>query len=353
MARIVIAPDSFKGSISSSDAAHAIAQGWLSIRPSDEVIEIPFADGGEGSLEAIEKSRPDSIRVQAGNGYWLYLPEGIAVVELAQVSGITLLASLDPMNAHTYELGILLADAAQDSRVSKIFVALGGSASTDGGIGALMALGYRFLDRDGNEIDKGGGELLHLASIDSSNAIKPPEKGVVAFVDVQSPLLGAHGAAATYAPQKGATPQQITELEKGLSHLLSVVGRADSAGSGAAGGTSFGLRALWGATYESGAEAIARIVSLREAIAGADLVITGEGRLDEQSFVGKGVGYIRQLAQLNSVDIAYCVGARKVEFPDGSNGVTLNELVSSEEAISHPDIYLEKAGAKLAALFSI
>ena len=110
---------------------------------------------------------------------------------------------------------------------------------------------------------------------------------------------------------------------------------------------------MWGATFESGAEAIARIVSLREAIAGADLVITGEGRLDEQSFVGKGVGYIRQLAQLNSVDIAYCVGARKVEFPDGSNGVTLNELVSSEEAISHPDIYLEKAGAKLAALFSI
>ena len=351
MARIVIAPDSFKGSISSSDAAHAIAQGWLSIRPQDEAIEIPFADGGEGSLDAIEKSRPDSIRVKAGNGYWLYLPEGVAVVELAQVSGITLLANLDPMDAHTYELGILLAHAAQDSRVNKIFVALGGSASTDGGVGALMALGYRFLDKDGKEIDKGAAALSHIASIDSSNAIKPPAQGVVALVDVQSPLLGAHGAAATYAPQKGATPQQIVELEKGLSHLLSIVGRADSSGSGAAGGTSFGLRAIWGATFESGAEAIARIVSLREAIAGADLVITGEGRLDEQSFVGKGVGYIRELAQKNSVDIAYCVGARKVEYPDGSKGVTLSELVSSEEAISHPDIYLKIAGEKLAEQF--
>lgn len=239
MARIVIAPDSFKGSISSSDAAHAIAQGWLSVRPQDEVIEIPFADGGEGSLDAIEKSRPDSNRVHADNGYWLYLPEGVAVVELAQVSGITLLANLDPMNAHTFELGILLAHAAQDSRVSKIFVALGGSASTDGGVGALMALGYRFLDRDGNEIGKGGRELLRIAFIDSSNAIKPPAQGVVALVDVQSPLLGAHGAAATYAPQKGATTQQIVELEKGLSHLLSIVGRADSAGSGAAGGYIF------------------------------------------------------------------------------------------------------------------
>ena len=351
MARIVIAPDSFKGSISSSNAARAIAQGWLSIRPSDEVIEIPFADGGEGSLDAIEKSRPDSVRINAGTGYWLYLPEGIAVVELAQVSGITLLKTLDPMNAHTYELGIVLAHAAQDSRVTKIFVALGGSASTDGGVGALMALGYRFLDTDGKEIGKGGGELLRIASIDSSNAIAAPAQGVVALVDVQSPLLGTNGAAATYAPQKGATPQQIVELEKGLSHLLSIVGRADSAGSGAAGGTSFGLRAMWGATFESGAEAIARIVSLRDAIAGADLVITGEGRLDEQSFVGKGVGYIRELAQKNSVDIAYCVGARKVEFPDGSKGVTLNELVSSDEAISHPEIYLKKAGEKLAEQF--
>ena len=353
MARIVIAPDSFKGSISSSAAAHAIAQGWLSIRPMDEVIEVPFADGGEGSLDAIEKSRPDSIRVPAGKRYWLFLPEGVAVVELAQVSGITLLSNLDPMNAHTYELGIVLAHAAQDSRVTKIFVALGGSASTDGGVGALMALGYRFLDKDGNEIGRGGGELLRLASIDSSNAINPPEQGVIAFVDVQSPLLGAHGAAATYATQKGATPQQIAELEKGLSHLLSIVGRADSAGSGAAGGTSFGLRALWGASFESGAEAIARIVSLREVIAGADLVITGEGRLDEQSFVGKGVGYIRELAQKNSVDIAYCVGARKVEFPDGTEGVTLSELVSSDEAISHPEIYLKKAGEELATHFSI
>ena len=351
MARIVIAPDSFKGSISSSDAARAIAQGWLSIRPSDEVLEIPFADGGEGSLDVIEKSRPDSIRVKVGNGYWLYLPEGIAVVELAQASGITLLKTLDPLNAHTYELGIVLAHAAQDSRVTKIFVALGGSASTDGGVGALMALGYRFLDIDGKEIGKGGGELSRIASIDTSNAIAAPAQGVVALVDVQSPLLGINGAAATYAPQKGATPQQIVELEKGLSHLLSIVGRADSAGSGAAGGTSFGLRAMWGATFESGAEAIARIVSLREAIASADLVITGEGRLDEQSFVGKGVGYIRELAQKNSVDIAYCVGARKVEFPDSSQGVTLNELVSSDEAISHPEIYLKKAGEKLAEHF--
>ena len=119
----------------------------------------------------------------------------------------------------------------------------------------------------------------------------------------------------------------------------------DGAGDGDAGG-------FVGATFESGAEALAKIISLPHAITGTDLVITGEGQLDEQSFVGKGVGYIRQLAQLNSVDIAYCVGARKIDFPDNAKGITLNELVSSEEAISHPDIYLEKAGAEIAALYS-
>ena len=356
MSRILIAPDSFKGSATSIEVAHAIARGWQSVRPDDEVIQIPFADGGEGSLLAIECARPDSKRIYcpevSPDAYWLLLDGSTAVVELAQTSGLTLLPALDPMGAHTFAFGQVLAKAAQDSRVERIYCALGGSASTDGGVGALMALGFEFLDSDGVSVGLGGQALLKIASISTSRAIVPPRGGVLLLVDVQSPLLGAKGATSVFAPQKGATREQVVQLESALQHFASLVGQADSPGSGAAGGSAFGLSALWGATIENGAAKIADLCGIEAALIGSDLVITGEGRLDSQSFQGKVVGHMTQRAAEVHVPIAYCVGSVEGDFPSVSvGGVSLSEIAgSSSLSRRNPMKYLFEAGVALSKL---
>lgn len=354
MSRILIAPDSFKGSATSIEVAAAIAEGWQSVRPDDELIQIPFADGGEGTLLALEKARPGAHRIYcpdiSSDAYWLLLDDETAVVELAQVSGITHLAKLNPMGAHTFAFGQLLTDATKHPGVQRIFAALGGSASTDAGVGALMALGFEFLDSDGSAVGLGGAEISRIATIISAKAIAPPKGGVIVLVDVQSPLLGTNGAATVFAPQKGATPAQVLELDKALAHFVGISGHADSAGSGAAGGTAFGLCALWGATIRSGAETIAELSGLNSAIIGVDLIITGEGRLDGQSFGGKVVGHISALAHISGIPIAYCVGSIEGDFPSSSRGgVSLSQLAGSVElAIENPEKFLIEAGVQLA-----
>ena len=356
MSRIFIAPDSFKGSATSIDVARAIAQGWKSLRPDDEVIQIPFADGGEGTLLAIEYARPLSQRIYcpavSPDAYWLLLDGSTALVELAQTSGLTLLPTLDPMGAHTFAFGQVLAMAAQDPRVERIYCALGGSASTDAGVGALMALGIRFLNAQGVSIDLGGENLLAIKSISTTEAIPQPKDGVVLFVDVNSPLLGANGAAAIYSPQKGATKDQVLRLENALQHFASLTGTLDTPGSGAAGGSAFGLCALWGARIEKGAPKIAELCGIDAALNSADLVITGEGRLDFQSFQGKVVGHISQLAASAHVPIAYCVGSLEGDFPSQSvGGVSLSTIAgSSEMAMSNTEKYLFEAGVQLTNL---
>ncbi len=356
MSRILIAPDSFKGSATSIDVARAIAQGWKSLRPDDEVIQIPFADGGEGTLLAVEYARPLSQRIYcpsvSPDAYWLLLDGSTALVELAQTSGLTLLPTLDPMGAHTFAFGQVLAMAAQDPRVERIYCALGGSASTDAGVGALMALGIRFLNAQGVSIDLGGENLLAIESISTQGAITPPKDGVVLLVDVNSPLLGANGAAAIYSPQKGATKDQVLRLENALQHFASLTGTLDTPGSGAAGGSAFGLCALWGAKIEKGAPKIAELCGIDAALNIADLVITGEGRLDFQSFQGKVVGHISQLAASAHVPIAYCVGSLEGDFPSQSvGGVSLSTIAgSSEMAMSNTEKYLFEAGVQLTNL---
>lgn len=356
MSRILIAPDSFKGSATSIDVARAIAQGWKSLRPDDEVIQIPFADGGEGTLLAVEYARQLSQRIYcpsvSPDAYWLLLDGSTALVELAQTSGLTLLPTLDPMGAHTFAFGQVLAMAAQDPRVERIYCALGGSASTDAGVGALMALGIRFLNAQGVSIDLGGENLLAIESISTQGAITPPKDGVVLLVDVNSPLLGANGAAAIYSPQKGATKDQVLRLENALQHFASLTGTLDTPGSGAAGGSAFGLCALWGAKIEKGAPKIAELCGIDAALNIADLVITGEGRLDFQSFQGKVVGHISQLATSAHVPIAYCVGSLEGDFPSQSvGGVSLSTIAgSSEMAMSNTEKYLFEAGVQLTNL---
>lgn len=354
MSRILIAPDSFKGSATSIEVARAIAQGWESVRPEDELVQIPFADGGEGSLIAIESARSDAVRIYcpevSSNAYWLLLDGSVAIVELAQVSGLTVLPELDPLGAHTFAFGQVLANAVRNPRVRRIYCALGGSASTDAGVGVLMALGVEFFDADGESVQLGGGELSKIASISTANAISSPPEGVTLLVDVVSPLLGVNGAAAIYSPQKGATPEQIVELEKGLQRFADITAYQDAPGLGAAGGTSFGLCALWGATIQSGAEVIAELCGVQTALERADLVITGEGRLDQQSFQGKVVGYISQRAKIANVPIAYCVGSIEGIFPTFAvGGVSLSEIAgSSLDAMENPERYLIEAGVKLA-----
>lgn len=349
--KVVIAPDSFKGSINNFDCAQAISDGWLSVRPADEIVLKPMADGGEGTLETIAANNPDAIRVYltGGNGfYWLLLPDGTAIVELALLCGITQLSKLDPMGAHTFELGLTLREAATDMRVKRIIIAVGGSASTDGGVGALIAMGAQFLNERGEPIALGGAGLAGIKTIDFRQMVKSPKQGVICLVDVKNPLLGPLGSAQVFAPQKGANPEQVLALESGLAHLKQISGGEDYEGSGAAGGTPYGLRLGWPIAIGFGAETIASIIGLPDAIRDADLVITGEGRLDTQSFNGKVIGEIVRLAADPPKQIAYCVGSNNL--PEQANVIALVDLAPSiEEAMQDPAKWLSAAAAKLAA----
>jgi len=324
--RIVVAPDSFKGSIGAAAAARAIAAGWRSARPDDTVTCLPLADGGEGTLEVLAAALPQP-RWRRGrvtgpgtspvSACWIEIQNGAAVVELARASGLPLLPVPDPLGAHTLGTGKLIRRAL-DAGARRIVVALGGSASTDGGTGALAALGARFLDALGHELPPGGGALRGLAAVDLTRLRPPPQEGACCLADVNAPLLGPAGAAAVFGPQKGATPAQVAILEEGLARLAGLLGGDPGApGAGAAGGTGYGLAAAWGAALLPGAEEIARIAGLAPALRGADLVITGEGRYDATSAQGKVPGAVLAAARQAGVPAALVAGTIAGSPPAG------------------------------------
>ncbi len=322
--KAVIAPDSFKGSLDAAVAAEAIGSGWRAVRPLDEVVLLPQADGGEGTLDAIATAVPGSRLRDAGpvtgpdgrpvEGHWLELPDGTAVVELALSSGLPLMGVPDPLGATTRGLGEVIA-AALDAGAAALVIGLGGSASTDGGAGALRALGLELLDAAGSPLADGGGALGRLARADVSRLRPPPPLGVRLLGDVTAPLLGPAGAAAVFAPQKGASAAEVAALEAGLARFADVLRDTQVTaarppqperipGAGAAGGTGFGFLALWGAVVEAGSAAIAELTGLAAAAASADAVLTGEGRYDATSSTGKVVG-----STLSLVDRAVAAGA--------------------------------------------
>lgn len=348
--KVVVAPDSFKGTITNFQAARAIASGWSVIRPHDEVILLPMADGGEGTLETIALSQQGAIRISTLFNQeigWLLLKDGTAIVELASTSGITLLQTLDPMYAHTFIFGQVLKSAATDARVKRIVATVGGSASTDGGVGALIALGARFQSNTGESISFGGVGLHDIATIDLSEITPPPIGGVICLVDVTNPLLGSLGSAKIFAPQKGANADQVNQLEAGLEHFKKLSRQEDFSGAGAAGGTPFGLRLGWKATIESGAMVVASLIGLSGAIAEADIVITGEGRLDSQSSYGKVVGTVREIAIKRKKKVLYCVGSSEETLSE--DGIALVDIAPSiSDAMTDPDKWLMKAGSELA-----
>lgn len=391
---VVVAPDSFKGSATATAVAEALAAGWSSVRPDDRVVLAPMADGGEGTLDAFEVAVPGAVRhavtvlgpagadVEAS---WLSLPDGTAVVELAETSGLAHMPQLAPLDAHTFGFGQAIA-AALDAGATALLLALGGSASTDGGVGALAALGAHFTDAAGRPIRLGNRGLGTLARADLSGLPPLPSGGVRILSDVTSPLLGLTGAAAVFGPQKGATPEQVVGLESGLARLARVLGgprpsasapdpnrvvpnrrdagmphgnsgpldaiRPATPGAGAAGGTGYGLLA-WGAELAPGSAAVGDALGLPALVAAADVVITGEGRYDTQSAAGKVPAYVSGLAQDAGVPALLAAGAIAAPVDAFAGAVSLSALAgSADAAIADAARWAREAGAALARDYS-
>ncbi|ANP71364.1 glycerate kinase [Cryobacterium arcticum] len=363
--RLVIAPDSFKGTAGAAEAARALAAGWSSVRPDDELVLLPMADGGEGTLDAFELAVPGARRMPVTvpgpddrpvAASWLLLPDGTGVVELACTSGITLLDPLRPLDAHSAGFGTALA-AALAHGVSRLYLALGGSSSTDGGAGALTALGAVFLDAAGKPIRPGGRGLVDLAAVDLSGLPALPPGGAVILSDVTNPLLGPAGAAAVFGPQKGADAAEIGRLDAGLARLAALLPvDPQTPGAGAAGGTAFGLLA-WGAHLEAGSAAVGQALGVPAAVGAASVVITGEGRYDRQSAAGKVPSYLAGLAAAAGAPAllvagAIDAGALAAAAEPFAQAVALTDLAGgTAAALADPLVWLEAAGARLAGRF--
>jgi glycerate kinase len=323
--RAVAAPNAFKGSLSPLEAARAIEAGLRRADPGVACDLAPISDGGDGFLEALLTARPAERRRVVVRGP-VHSPvaatyavdrSGVGFIEAAQACGMALLAEgdLDPLGASTGGVGELLAQARQEGAV-EFLVGVGGSASTDGGSGMARALGYRFLDAAGDELPEGGGSLHRLDRIDSSGFdpawLMTP---ITVACDVDNVLYGPSGAAAVYAPQKGADPRQVELLDRGLRRLAEVTRRdlgvdiADLPGAGAAGGLGAGLAGFLGAHLQAGAEWVIETIGLERRLAGADLLVTGEGRLDGQSLRGKAPVAAGRLARRTGVRSVALVGS--------------------------------------------
>lgn len=323
--KIVIAPDSFKDSLSAQAVADAIASGLVEVWPDAELIKCPMADGGEGTIEALldacngqwmsaQVSGPLGTMIQAGWG-WL-AQSRTAIIEMAMASGLQLLtlAQRDACLTSTKGTGQLIS-AALDAGAQRIILAIGGSATNDGGSGMLSALGVRFLDRDDQPLPGGGLALSGLARVDLSG-VDPrlADVRVEIAADVDNPLCGPNGASHIFGPQKGASPQQVLALDAALAnfadHSALALGHdlRDSPGSGAAGGMGFAAKAYLNASFRAGVEVVADLTGLEQALVDADLVITGEGRFDAQTLRGKTPLGVARVAQRQGVPVIVLAG---------------------------------------------
>jgi glycerate kinase len=327
---LVIAPDSFGGALGSAAVADAIATGWLRVRSGDTVTRAPMADGGEGTLDAVAltlgpraERRTTSTVDALGRpieAEWLLIDDGEAFIEMAAASGLARLAASErtPETARlasTRGTGDLLR-AAMDAGARHITLGLGGSATTDGGSGVLTALGLRLLDADGKALPEGGAALKHVASVETKWLDRRlADLRLVVASDVTNPLCGPQGAAATYGPQKGADDDAVAELDAALAAWGAAIERttgrivADLPGAGAAGGTTAGLLGFTGARVRPGVEVVAEIIGLADALEAADLVITGEGRADEQTLSGKAAMGVATLARSRNAPVVLLCGA--------------------------------------------
>ena len=324
--RIVVAPNAFKGSLTATEAAAAMAAGIARVVPDAEILQVPVADGGDGlvdvALEALNGERRsamvDGPRQEPVEAAYCHVPTmGLAAIEMALASGLVLLPEerRDPMVTTTLGTGQLIAHAL-DLGVTRIAVGIGGSATNDGGIGMASALGVRFLDETGQPVEPVGGTLSRIRHIDLSGLDhRIRQVRVEAVCDVDNPLTGPDGAAQVYAPQKGATSQQVTELDDGLANLAKVIA-ADIGlqvdrlpGAGAAGGLGAGLHAFLGAELRRGVDLVLELVELDAKLSGSDLAFTGEGQIDHQTAYGKAPAGVAAAAKARGVPCIAIAGS--------------------------------------------
>ncbi|WP_161890809.1 glycerate kinase [Pontibacter russatus] len=316
--KIVVAPDSFKGSLTAKEAGLTIQTAFEKEIPGVRVAVVPMADGGEGTLDAlvfatngkkIAATATGPLGEQAQTHYGILGDGKTAVIEMAQVAGLPMVPAnrRNPLLTTTYGVGELIA-AALDKGIRSFIIGLGGSATNDGGLGMLQALGAAFLDEKGSQVKPVGASLQQIAEVDFTN-LRPELKACRFRIasDVQNPLCGETGASHVFGPQKGATAAQVRQLDEGLSHYACLVENhlyvklQNTPGAGAAGGLGFGLLAL-GAEILSGAQVVAEATGLEKQIAAADWVITGEGQSDFQTLYGKAPFFVATLAKQHKVD---------------------------------------------------
>lgn len=360
--RLLVAPQEFKGTLTAVQAADAVKRGLSGAFPSWDFDLLPMADGGPGTTDALLAARggerrsafvrdPLGRRIEA---FWAMLTNGAAVLECAAASGLLRLRpdELDPRAASSYGTGQLVA-AALDAGPTELIVGLGGSATNDGGAGMAQALGIRLLDGDGRDLRPGGAALAELDRIDVTGAhtgIKAVR--VLGATDVTNPLCGPSGATAVYGPQKGADSAAITELDAALAHYAEVIRRdfgvevANRPGAGSGGGLGAALIAFLGAELQSGAQVVGEAAGIEERLRGADIVITGEGRLDGQTAFGKAPQYVARLARATGRPVVCIAGSL------GSGYETTKPLFTAIESLSDGKSPLpspEEAAGQLAA----
>ena len=357
--KVIIAPDSFKGVLSAKAVADIIADGVAASFPGCVIEKMPIADGGEGSLETILSSTGGNVyetQVKAPDDRIITASFGVtsgsvAVVEMAQSSGLTKQAGLHPLSSSTYGFGQLIS-AALDKSARRFVLCIGGSATTDGGCGMAAALGAQFFSSGGDVFIPGGGALRDIAHISTEGLdTRVRESEFTVMCDVNNPLFGPNGAAHVYGPQKGAGPADVALLDDGLRHLgavmLELFGRdyADVPGAGAAGGLGAGCMAFLGAKLVSGSDAILDVCGFSERLCGADLVITGEGRLDEQSFSGKALsGILKAAGKIPVCSICgVCTYAAAQKSSRSLKVFEASESISPEESMKNPEKYLRLA----------
>ena len=323
--KIVIAPDSFKDSLRAEGVAQAIADGLAHVWPDAHMIQCPMADGGEGTVDAVLAACNGELRRHTVCGplggtvdaRWGWLADSrTALIEMAEASGLQLVppGQRDACSSTTFGTGELIR-AALDAGAERIILAIGGSATNDGGAGAMQALGVQLFDADDQALPPGGLALARLAQVRLDNL--DPRLAQVRFeiaADVNNPLCGPHGASAIFGPQKGANPEQVQLLDAALGHFADHCARGllkdvrDEPGSGAAGGLGFAAKAFLGAQFRAGVDVVAELVGLDTAVAGADLVITGEGRFDAQTLRGKTPFGVARIARQHGVPVIVIAG---------------------------------------------
>jgi len=373
--KILIAPDSFKGSATSSKAAEAIGKGVHTVFPDADLIKIPVADGGEGTVEALTDSMHGEIISKSVKGplgeaveaEYGILPGEVAVIEMASASGLPLVPDnkRNPLITSTYGTGQLILDALSRG-CKEIILGIGGSATNDGGTGMARALGYKFLDSSGNELAEGGASLVNLAEIDDSEVDDSIFK-IKFFIacDVTNPLTGLEGASHIYGAQKGASSGDIEILDGALGKLAAVVSKKyarvneDIPGAGAAGGLGYGLMEFCGGELKSGIEIVLDLIKFNDYLDGVDLVISGEGRIDGQSVYGKVPVGIAGRAKKKNIPVLVVVGdiGPKVEavYDHGIDAVmsSVNKAMSLEEAMSRSYELLIDSSARAMRMIKI